>query len=262
MPPAYLYVLLCGDGSLYTGWTADLTARMRAHLGARGAKYTRSRRPVMLWAFRPAPDRSTARSDEARFKQLTRAQKLAALASFVRAPVLGEPEVGASSRKQRPMSKQEAPTDAELTKLATEAKTARARITTEKGDIVFTFYPDQAPMHSAAFIKLARAGFYDGLNFHRVEPGFVIQGGCPEGTGTGGPGYRLKAEFSDLPHVKGTVAMARSSDPNSAGSQFYITLGDARFLDGQYTVFGQVAEGQEVVDAVRKGDVMTKVVIE
>ena len=155
-----------------------------------------------------------------------------------------------------------APTGVELDTLAAEAATVQARISTKKGDIVFRFYPVEARQHSAAFIKLARAGFYDGLTFHRVEPGFVIQGGCPQGTGTGGPGYNLDAEFNALPHVKGTVAMARSTHPHSAGSQFYICLGDARFLDKQYTVFGQTTVGQEVVDAIRKGDVMDKVTIE
>jgi peptidyl-prolyl cis-trans isomerase B (cyclophilin B) len=154
------------------------------------------------------------------------------------------------------------PTGDELTTLAAEAATARARISTEKGDIVFIFYPEDAPQHAAAFIKLARAGFYDGLTFHRVEPGFVIQGGCPDGNGTGGPGYQLDAEFNEKKHIQGTVAMARSSNPNSAGSQFYICLDDAPFLNRQYTVFGHVVEGQSVVDAIRKGDVMTTVTIE
>jgi cyclophilin family peptidyl-prolyl cis-trans isomerase len=160
------------------------------------------------------------------------------------------------------MATHTAPTGAELDALAAEAENVQARIRTPKGDIVFTFYPHEARQHSAAFIKLARAGFYDGLSFHRVEPGFVIQGGCPQGTGTGGPGYNLDAEFNDHPHVKGTVAMARSQNPNSGGSQFYICLGDARFLDKQYTVFGQTTAGQEVVDAIRKGDVMESVTIE
>jgi peptidyl-prolyl cis-trans isomerase B (cyclophilin B) len=154
------------------------------------------------------------------------------------------------------------PTGDELTTLAAEAKTARARITTPKGDIVFSFYSNDAPQHSAAFIKLARAGFYDGLTFHRYEPGFVIQGGDPSGNGTGGPGYQLDAEFNSQKHLKGTVAMARSSNPNSAGSQFYICIEDAPFLNNQYTVFGQVVEGQTVVDQIRAGDVMTKVAIE
>ena len=154
------------------------------------------------------------------------------------------------------------PSGEELSTLAAEAKTARARISTAKGDIVLSFYPDDAPLHSAAFIKLARAGFYDGLSFHRYEPGFVIQGGDPSGNGTGGPGYNLDAEFNERPHIKGTLAMARSSNPNSAGSQFYICLADAPFLNRQYTVFGHVVEGQQVVDAIRAGDVMTKVTVE
>jgi peptidyl-prolyl cis-trans isomerase B (cyclophilin B) len=154
------------------------------------------------------------------------------------------------------------PTGTELDALATEAENVQARISTKKGDIVFKFYPHDARQHSAAFIKLARAGFYDGLTFHRVEPGFVVQGGCPSGTGTGGPGYQIDAEFNAQPHVKGTVAMARSSSPNSAGSQFYICLGDARFLDKQYTVFGQTVSGQDVVDGIRVGDVMDSVAIE
>lgn len=162
----------------------------------------------------------------------------------------------------RSMATYEKPTGEELQALAAEAKSVRARIATEKGDIVFGFAPDEAPQHCAAFIKLARAGYYDGLTFHRVEPGFVIQGGDPKGDGTGGPGYHLDAEFSNLPHVTGTVAMARSSNPNSAGSQFYICLGDAPFLNRKYTVFGQVVSGQDVVDGVRVGDVMNAVTIE
>ncbi|HEY0382222.1 MAG TPA: peptidylprolyl isomerase [Candidatus Elarobacter sp.] len=154
------------------------------------------------------------------------------------------------------------PSGDELQTLAGEAKTARARISTPKGDVVFAFYPDDAPLHSAAFIKLARAGFYDGLKFHRYEPGFVIQGGDPSGNGTGGPGYNLDAEFNERPHIAGTVAMARSSSPHSAGSQFYICLADAPFLNRQYTVFGHVTEGQTVVEQIRAGDVMTKVSIE
>src|SRR5579872_1915537 len=154
------------------------------------------------------------------------------------------------------------PTGDELWALRDEARTARIRIHTAKGDIVFKFFADDAPLHSAAFVKLTRAGFYDGLNFHRVEPGFVIQGGDPEGTGMGGPGYRLKAEFNKRPHLQGTAAMARASNPDSAGSQFYICLEDARFLDGQYTVFGQVTEGLGVVQNVRVGDKMEKVAIE
>lgn len=150
----------------------------------------------------------------------------------------------------------------ELPEYTERARTSQARISTDKGDMVFTFFPDDAPMHCAAFIKLAEDGFYNGLNFHRVEPGFVIQGGDPEGDGTGGPGYRLKAEFNDKPHIRGAVAMARSSNPDSAGSQFYVCLNDARFLDKQYTVFGQLSDGYETLDDIRRGDTMTTVTIE
>lgn len=160
------------------------------------------------------------------------------------------------------MTTHTAPLGEELRTYLERARTSQVRITTNKGDIVFAFYADDAPQHCAAFVKLAEGGFYDGLKFHRVEPGFVIQGGDPEGNGTGGPGYRLKAEFNARPHVRGTVAMARAANPDSAGSQFYICLGDARFLDRQYTVFGQMSEGFEVLDAIRAGDTMTNVTVE
>jgi peptidyl-prolyl cis-trans isomerase B (cyclophilin B) len=143
-----------------------------------------------------------------------------------------------------------------------------AVITTPKGVIRFRFYCDDAPKHAAAFVELAEKGFYDGTTFHRVEPGFVIQGGDPYSRdgggspGTGGPGYNLAAEFSELPHLDGTVAMARSGHPDSAGSQFYICVGPQSFLDRNYTVFGQVTEGIDVVHAIAPGDVMEKVTIE
>jgi peptidyl-prolyl cis-trans isomerase B (cyclophilin B) len=150
----------------------------------------------------------------------------------------------------------------ELPQYAQEAQHSRVRISTEKGDIVLRLFPDDAPMHSAAFLKLSKAGFYDGLTFHRVEPGFVVQGGDPQGDGTGGPGYHLQAEFNSRPHKRGTLAMARASDPDSAGSQFYICLDDARFLDAQYTVFGEMVDGFETLDAIRRGDVMKTVRVE
>ena len=154
------------------------------------------------------------------------------------------------------------PTPEESSAIYDEAQSLVARIKTKRGDIVFEFFPHDAPGTVASFVKLARAGFYDGLKFHRVEPGFVIQGGCPRGDGTGDAGYKLKAEFNDRPHVLGTVAMARASSPNSAGSQFYICLGDARFLDKQYTVFGTVTQGIDVVKAIQPGDVMDSVLIQ
>jgi cyclophilin family peptidyl-prolyl cis-trans isomerase len=125
-----------------------------------------------------------------------------------------------------------------------------AVIETNHGTIKFKFFPKEAPGHCRNFIKLAQRGFYNNLIFHRVIKGFMIQGGDPRGDGTGGPGWRVNAEFSKLPHLKGTVSMARSQDINSAGSQFFICLDRQDFLDGKYTVFGQVVLGQNVVDKI------------
>ena len=126
----------------------------------------------------------------------------------------------------------------EITEYAERANRSQVRITTPRGDIVFRLFPDDAPLHSAAFIKLADAGFYDGLKFHRVEPGFVVQGGDPKGDRTGGPGYNLKAEFNTRPHVRGTVAMAVFPSRLSRFAVLHLP-GDAAFLNGQYTVFGR-----------------------
>ncbi len=154
------------------------------------------------------------------------------------------------------MAAHEAPTPQETIALSAEAKNLQARVVTPQGEMVFTFFPESAPTTVAAFIKLARNGFYNGLNFHRVEPGFVIQGGCPVGDGTGGPGYRLKAEFNDRLHDAGAVAMARAQSPDSAGSQFYVCLEDAHFLDHKYTVFGHLTNGLDVARRVKVGDAM------
>jgi len=138
--------------------------------------------------------------------------------------------------------------------------TPTAVITLEKGgEIRIELLPGDAPKTVESFITLAKKGFYDGLTFHRVVPGFVVQGGDPKGDGTGGPGYTLKAEFNKRKHVRGTVAMARAQHPDSAGSQFYITFGPQPHLDGQYTVFGQVVAGMEHVDGIRVGDRMRSV---
>jgi peptidyl-prolyl cis-trans isomerase B (cyclophilin B) len=137
-----------------------------------------------------------------------------------------------------------------------------ATITLEKGgEIRLEFYPEDAPKTVENFVTLAKKGFYNGLNFHRVVPDFVVQGGCPKGNGTGGPGYQIKAEFNKQKHVRGTLAMARSQDPDSAGSQFYICYGATPHLDGQYTVFGRVVSGMELVDRIKQGDKMTSVTI-
>jgi cyclophilin family peptidyl-prolyl cis-trans isomerase/predicted GIY-YIG superfamily endonuclease len=257
----WVYVLECADGSLYTGWTLDLTQRMAAHRRGRASRYTRSRRPVRLVAWWPAPNLTSARSQEARFKRLSRADKTASLHA--------DEAFGCAVRKPPGMkpSGSQAATSAAPSADEVRATTARARdvavrIATDRGDLVVSLFPDDAPAHVAAFLKLVEAGFYDGLTFHRVEPGFVVQGGDPNGDGTGGPGYRLPAEFNARPHVRGTLAMARAADPDSAGSQFYLCLDDARFLDGQYTVFGMLTDGYETLDAIRRGDVMRRLTVE
>lgn len=132
-----------------------------------------------------------------------------------------------------------------------------AVISTTHGDMTVAFWPDIAPKTVENFKKLARDGFYDGTAFHRIIKGFMIQGGCPntkEGAsgapGTGDPGYKLKAEFNSKPHVRGVLSMARAASPDSAGCQFFICHGDARFLDRQYTAFGQLKEGDDVLERI------------
>lgn len=122
------------------------------------------------------------------------------------------------------------------------------------GRVTIALRPDLAPNHVARIKELARQNFYDGLKFHRVIEGFMAQTGDPRGDGTGGSGQNLKAEFSSAPHVRGTCSMARAQSPNSADSQFFICFADARFLDGQYTVWGEVTEGMEHVDKIKRGD--------
>ena len=139
------------------------------------------------------------------------------------------------------------------------AETARAVIETRFGEMEIELLADKAPGHVKNFLDLARKGFYDGTTFHRVIPGFMIQGGCPntkeakssKGThGAGGPGYTIKAEFNDTSHKRGVVSMARAQDPNSAGSQFFVCVADSKFLDQQYSAFGRVVRGMEVADKI------------
>src|SRR5690606_8165945 len=125
---------------------------------------------------------------------------------------------------------------------------------TTQGRVVIEMRPDLAPNHVARIKELARQHFYDGIVFHRVIDGFMAQTGCPHGTGTGGSGTTLAAEFNSEPHVRGTVSMARAQSPNSADSQFFICFDDARFLDQQYTVWGHVIEGMENVDKIKRGE--------
>ncbi len=146
--------------------------------------------------------------------------------------------------------------DKAISDLDFENKTYQIQLQTSEGDIHLDLFPEVAPEHCRSMIGLVRIGFYDGLIFHRIIDGFMIQGGCPQGTGTGSPGYRVKAEFNNTPHEPGVLSAARSSDPNSAGSQFFICLEKAPHLDGQYSAFGKATD--ESMSVVRKiGKVQT-----
>jgi len=143
-----------------------------------------------------------------------------------------------------------------------DIKKPAAVITMEKGgEFRIDFYQEDAPKTVENFVTLAKKGFYDGLTFHRVQPGALVHGGDPKGDGSGGPGYTIKAEFNKQTHVRGAVAMARLVAPDTAGSQFYITLANAPELDGQYTVFGKVTSGMDVVDKIALSDKMKTVKI-
>ena len=128
------------------------------------------------------------------------------------------------------------------------------KMTLKSGDVIIELRPDLAPKTVKRISSLVKEGFYDGLTFHRVIPGFMAQGGDPLGNGTGGSGKNIKAEFSSEKHVRGTVSMARAQDPDSADSQFFICFQDAEWLDGQYTIWGQVIKGMEFVDDIKKGE--------
>ncbi len=154
------------------------------------------------------------------------------------------------------VSAAQAPTKPDEQEVLELAET-QAVLETSLGDIVLRFFPDVAPHHVKNFVTLAKSGFYDGTAFHRVIPGFMIQGGDPKskdtrraGHGTGGPGYSINAEFNDRPHKRGTLSMARSGHPDSAGSQFFIVVKNSPFLDGKYSVFGEVVSGMDVVDKI------------
>ena len=141
-----------------------------------------------------------------------------------------------------------------------EKNIIKGKITLLNGAVMgFEMYPDVAPKSVANFVKLAESGFYDGLTFHRIVPGFVIQGGDPDGNGTGGPGWTIPGEFrangfaNDLKHERGVLSWARTNDPNSAGSQFFIMVDEAPYLDGSYAAFGRVISGLEVIDEIVAG---------
>ena len=137
---------------------------------------------------------------------------------------------------------------------ANEANGDKILLNTSKGEVIINLMPEIAPMHVARIVELVKSGFYDGIIFHRIIPGFMAQTGDPKGNGTGGSGTNLKAEFSDYKYINGTVGMARTMDPNSADSQFFICFDGCGHLTGQYTVWGQVETGMEVVEALNVGE--------
>lgn len=137
------------------------------------------------------------------------------------------------------------------------SKSYQVRLNTSHGEMLLDLDGAKAPGHCKNLIGLSRIGYYDGLTFHRIIAGFMVQGGCPEGTGTGGPGYQIDAEFNDTPHEVGVLSMARTSDPNSAGSQFFICLDRHTHLDGQYTAFGKLANEESLSTLQAIGGVAT-----
>ena len=137
---------------------------------------------------------------------------------------------------------------------ANEVNGDKILLNTSKGEVIINLMPEIAPVHVARIVELVKSGFYDGIIFHRIIPGFMAQTGDPKGDGTGGSGTNLKAEFSDYKYINGTVGMARTMDPNSADSQFFICFDGCGHLTGQYTVWGQVETGMEVVEALNVGE--------
>ena len=154
------------------------------------------------------------------------------------------------------MSKKEE-VDAAVADVDFDNKSYQIELDTSEGKILLNLDPTHAPGHCKNMIGLTKIGFYDNLIFHRIIDGFMIQGGCPEGSGMGGPGYQIPAEFNATPHVAGTLSMARSQAPDSAGSQFFICLGTQSFLDNQYTAFGQTADEASMDVVVKIGSVAT-----
>jgi cyclophilin family peptidyl-prolyl cis-trans isomerase len=160
--------------------------------------------------------------------------------------------------KTSPMTKNYQPQVAEaLAEIDFDANDYQIQLNTNHGQILLKLLPDVAPGHCGNMIALAKIGFYDNLTFHRIIPGFMIQGGCPAGTGTGGPGYNINQEFNDTPHKEGVLSMARSQDPNSGGSQFFICLGSHPHLDGQYTAFGHTANPESMAVVKKLGELET-----
>lgn len=167
---------------------------------------------------------------------------------------LGKAETkGLKSADTKKLTKSPARTKKEKAKYQVKDAENALLLKLKNGDVVIEMFSDDAPNHVARIKELVRAGFYNGLKFHRVIDGFMAQTGCPFGTGTGGSGKKLKAEFNRRPHLRGTVSMARAMDPDSADSQFFICFAEAPWLNGQYTVWGEVVSGMEYVDMIKRG---------
>ena len=167
---------------------------------------------------------------------------------------LGKAETkGLKSADTKKLTKSPARAKKEKAKYQVKAAENALLLKLKNGDVVIEMFSDDAPNHVARIKELVRAGFYNGLKFHRVIDGFMAQTGCPFGTGTGGSGKKLKAEFNRRPHLRGTVSMARAMDPDSADSQFFICFAEAPWLNGQYTVWGEVVSGMEYVDMIKRG---------
>ena len=220
------------------------------------AKAVRVQIPLLPFLFNTWRADSSARRERLPYKQEAtgsnpvppRALLLAGLAAILAG-------CGAGSVGTVPAGKIEAAgTGVSMAKVAT--------IKTERGDFRFVLFEEQAPKTVANFVSLVQSGFYRNLLFHRVVAGVLIQTGDPTATGRGGPGYTIKAEFNDHPHLVGTVGMARTADPDSAGSQFFICRKELPHLDGKYTVFGRVFQGQDVVDAIRLRDRIIDITLE
>lgn len=167
---------------------------------------------------------------------------------------LGKAETkGLKSADTKKLTKSQARAKKEKAKYQVKDAENALLLKLKNGDVVIEMFSDDAPNHVARIKELVRAGFYNGLKFHRVIDGFMAQTGCPFGTGTGGSGKKLKAEFNRRPHLRGTVSMARAMDPDSADSQFFICFAEAPWLNGQYTVWGEVVSGMEYVDMIKRG---------
>ena len=155
------------------------------------------------------------------------------------------------------MKSRKSEVDAAIGSLDFKKNKYQVKLETNKGDITIDMWPDVAPGHVSNMLGLTSIGYYDGLTFHRIIKGFMIQGGCPTGNGAGGPGYTIKAEFNPRPHEPGVISMARTQDPNSAGSQFFLCLEKVPYLDNQYTVFGKAADVNSISIIKTIGDTKT-----